>query len=151
MNQRLTLIEDDDDDEGFEIELDWFTPKPPWYKRLWYWLTRREPPEPEEFTLTEEEEQEVEEEFNKQIAVAETIEAALASNVWVNREVEMEAPGMHRYYVVGMGVRPTDEGDFKLYVHVQMQHSHQGFFLPLHQFLAQCYPIGELTFTDYHA
>lgn len=150
MSHHLTWIENDDD-EGFEIELpeDFFGPRISWYKRLWYKLIRRIPPSP--FELSEEEEVEVEEEFNKRVAVAGCVEAALASSVWVHRKLEDEMPNFKRYYVVGIGVRDRDAGDFWLYVELQPKDERRTFMLPLHEFLEQCYPERDLTFSDYHA
>ena len=148
-----TLLDEEFDEESssawLDATLDRLFTSLPWYKRLWHWVTRRPIVDDE---LTEEEEAEVEQEFNKQVAVAECIESALASCVWGNRALEREAPGMKRYYVVGIGIQDREnEGEFWLYVKLQPVDERRTFHLPLHEFLEQCYPLRDLTFTDFHA
>lgn len=154
MNQHPMIMTDDDEETEAEelIEVDFgdlFSPPSiPWYKRFWYRMLRRDPPELEEFVDNMEI---IEEEFSKRLAVSDCVEAALASTVWMHRGLEQEMPRLKKYYVVGMAIRDRGPSEFWLYVEIQPIDEDRRFHLPLHEFLEQCYPAGDLTFLDYNA
>jgi hypothetical protein len=143
-------IDDEDDEKSFEVSLDLFTQPAPWYKRLWWWVWRREPPQTEVSDMVIAAMDWAQDEFNKRTAVADCVEAGLASSVWASRLYDEEIPGATRYYVVSVAVRDHDKG-FWLYVEIQATDSVRKVFLPLHEFLEQCWPVDDLTFVDYDA
>ena len=151
-------IDEELGDLDIEIE---FLEKDPWWKRVTTWFRGLFQPKKSdlEFSierlneiLGQQEDVEVpESEWDKRKAVANVIEAALASVTWVNSELEAELGGSRHYYVVGMKISDRGDGTYWLEVVLSENISGRQFAVPLHDFLTQCEPLNDLTFTDYHA
>jgi len=95
-------------------------------------------------------------EAHKRILVAETIERALASTIWAHREIEPEYQSFYVTSVVSREVEDMDgdvvEGEYWLFVELtERNREREPFHIVLHQFLEECYALGDLTFSDFDA
>jgi len=140
MSQYLPNSDFKDDEEPLSSLDALFSVHVPWYRRLW----RRffpvapvplgpvsTPPGP----------------FDERLAVANCIEASIASCVWIHRDHGAEIP----CYIHGVGVRDMGPGSFWLYVKVFAEDQGPPVYMPLHEFLEEFQPLRDLTFTDLHS
>lgn len=148
-NQTDDYSEDDfDEDLAFDVEIPWLDEKPNLWERLLSWLGIRKKPQRTVFQL---EEDTSDEEWDKRLATAACVEAAISGIKWRHRELHEQAPNMVSFYVMNVNVRDRGNGDFWLYVEIQNDKNGSSNTLPLHEFLTQFSPASELTFNDYHA
>jgi len=122
--------------------------KPSLWQRI-KWLFK---PPKMQATVVEEVIEEVDEDWERKQEVAAVIQAGLASVVWANRESEDLAPGDLQYIV--KDVFPKDMEDGTYWILVRLAHrwgDMPDFVVSLHDLLERCFPLGDLTYTDYDA
>jgi hypothetical protein len=136
----------EEEDDSFDIELNFIGRKPSLWQRFKGLFQREE--EEEEHV----EEEVLEEGYDRTREVAEAVLIGLSSAVWVHREFEKETPGMKQFLVTDVGIKHLDDGKYWLLVQISSCWDNvQPFYLPLHEFLETCYPIGDLTFQNHNA
>lgn len=152
VNQNQTdddYSEDDFAEElSFDVEMPWLEEEPSWWERFISWLGFRKKPQTNVFQL---EADTSDEEWDKRLAVAACIEAAISSTKWRHRELQEQAPRMVSFYVVNVTVRDRGNEGFWLYIEVKDDRNGTSNTLPLHEFFKTFSPIGDLTLHDYHS
>lgn len=138
-----------------QLVQDWLERKTPWWERLLSSLLGfLRPKQPKETVRTfsfSEEKDTPNEEWLRRVAVADTIEKALAASKWLHHsQMDMPSTMITPTYVVGSGIRTVDENQYWIYVTIKnsLGLDRQ---VPLHVFLSEFIPFAPLTFEDYDA
>lgn len=90
-------------------------------------------------------------EWLRRVAVAETIEKALAASKWLHHtQQDMPSTMIVPTFVVGSSIRTVDEHQYWIYIDIR---NNLGLDrqVPLHVFLSEFIPFAPLTFEDYDA